>query len=61
LWVKAQASSSNPQALDKLKQLVYRIIKEIEIMKVTEARKITDSLTRTTKKPGQSYSLTAWE
>ena len=30
-------------------------------MKVTEARKITDSLTRTSKMPGLSYSLPAWE
>ena len=29
-------------------------------MKVTEARKITDSLTRTSKMPGLSYSLPAW-
>jgi len=30
-------------------------------MKVTEAKKITDSLTRTSKMPGLSYSLPAWE
>ena len=29
-------------------------------MKVTEAKKITDSLTRTSKMPGLSYSLPAW-
>ena len=29
-------------------------------MKVKEARKITDSLTRTSKMPGLSYSLPAW-
>jgi len=30
-------------------------------MKVTEAKKITGSLTRTSKMPGLSYSLPAWE
>ena len=30
-------------------------------MKVKEAKKITDSFTRTTKMPGLSYSLPAWE
>ena len=30
-------------------------------MLVKEARKITDSLTRTSKMPGLSYSLPAWE
>ena len=30
-------------------------------MKVKEARKITGSMTRTTKMPGLSYSLPAWE
>ena len=30
-------------------------------MKVTEARKITGSMTRTSKMPGLSYSLPAWE
>jgi len=30
-------------------------------MKVTEAKKITESLTRTSKMPGLSYSLPAWE
>ena len=29
-------------------------------MKITEAKKITDSLTRTSKMPGLSYSLPAW-
>ena len=30
-------------------------------MKVKEAKKITDSFTKTTKMPGLSYSLPAWE
>ena len=30
-------------------------------MKVNEALKITDSFTRTSKMPGLSYSLPAWE
>ena len=30
-------------------------------MKITDAKKITGSLTRTSKMPGLSYSLPAWE
>ena len=30
-------------------------------MKVKDAKKITGSLTRTSKMPGMSYSLPAWE
>ena len=36
-------------------------IEKIESMKVKEAQKITGSMTRTSKMPGLSYSLPAWE
>ena len=62
---KLQAPSRKLQApsrkLDKGPVLCYRIFKEKESMKVNEALKITDSFTRTSKMPGLSYSLPAWE
>jgi hypothetical protein len=41
--------------------ILYPINKGERIMKVKDAKEITGSLTRTSKMPGLSYSLPAWE
>ena len=66
---KPQATSAKPQAwrLRQFGQFKFVLrcasIQETErdiIMLIKEAKKITDSLTRTSKMPGKSYSLPAW-
>ena len=60
---KQQAASCKRQALASLTRKNYNDYrrKEKEIMKVKEAIKITEGFTRTSKMPGLSYSLPAWE
>ena len=68
-WLEAQGSSYKHQAASCKRQAasltrdLYCVIGIIgeRIMKVNEALKITDSFTRTSKMPGLSYSLPAWE
>jgi hypothetical protein len=56
---KPQAASRKLQAASKRTQLKSKF--KLESMKVKEAKQITGSMTRTSKMPGLSYSLPAWE
>ena len=53
--------NSHKQQAASFKLDKERIKDYIGDMKVKEAKKITDSFTKTSKMPGLSYSLPAWE
>ena len=56
-----KASSCKQQALDNCYIWDYIRVNRKDKMKVKEAAAITGSMTRTSKMPGLSYSLPAWE
>ena len=59
---KTQLNDINKRGLSVLYQVKLKAQPQLErYMLVKEAQKITGSMTRTSKMPGLSYSLPAWE